>query len=315
MSIKSLNIGYLLSMSFPGKHGTRYIKFNINKGLCEIIGRASNTDPDRKSCKNNLFYDEKSLSRNHAVLHVRKFESGIGAEIDLYDYIRIFAEDLNSTHGIIDLQGDVQGYPKIIDLKNGERLGLVHMKRSVVDRQGQAARLKLQIQVQHINGEIWELVVRDVTYEDSPKCSGEEICDEGSDCSTKRLKCFDFKGEGYLSECTDVFGWCKKTSYIVGSDNSLLGENESIFRDNGLIGGFFEFRNGPQYCIMWFRKAVVGVLNSVKNNFILHQKAYFALYFFAKNKVLESLWGNRSVILSILFGFILGFIFGAARLE
>lgn len=146
------------------------VKTAENGSFEMIIGRASDKDPDRYPQIENFFFDEKSLSKNHALLGVKKLvssskEEGAGG----LDQFRIYVKDLDSTHGIVDLQSQEE-YAKIIDLKNGERFGLIRMNKPVTDGQVRAARLKFQVSIREsdpVNG-IYELCLNDVTYEDSP---------------------------------------------------------------------------------------------------------------------------------------------------
>ncbi|GCE99785.1 hypothetical protein ZYGM_001210 [Zygosaccharomyces mellis] len=135
------------------------------RGVVKVIGRASRKDPNRIAQKDNLFYDERSLSRNHAILGIKLMEP---LENDnTGDQFRIYVKDSESTYGIVDLNSE-KSDPFVIDLKNGERFGLVKLSQPISINQRRGAKLKFQIDVEEVGLGEFECRVSDVSFNDSP---------------------------------------------------------------------------------------------------------------------------------------------------
>lgn len=140
-------------------------------GVVKLIGRASRHDPDRFPRKNNLLFEEKSLSKNHAILGLKLLDP-LEPGIHIIDQFRIYIKDLGSTYGIVDLNSQ-ESDPFVVDLKNGERFGLINLDEPVNSNQRRAAKLKYKVIIKHRdpkNG-IFECIVEDVSGEDSPMVS------------------------------------------------------------------------------------------------------------------------------------------------
>ncbi|SCU80571.1 LAME_0B03774g1_1 [Lachancea meyersii CBS 8951] len=166
-------------MSCTDLGGFRKVSFNIadaeGGGLQFPIGRASLKDPERFDRENNFLFHEKSLSKKHALLCIKRL---LPAEKDPYvpllDQFRISVQDLGSTHGLVDLQSQ-DADAKIIDLKNGERFGLIKLYQPVAAGQSRGAKLKFQVSLKtneaRPDSGTLDLFLSNVTYEDSPYVS------------------------------------------------------------------------------------------------------------------------------------------------
>lgn len=147
-------------------NSNRYATFNINKGLRKIIGRASLHSNKRFPCVDNFYYMEKSLSRSHCLICVKKLNNIDSFDpLDIIENIRIYVEDLNSTYGIVDLQSENNMNPKTIDLKNGETFGLVSLEGRFLNEDDNYVKLKLQVLLFPMETDInmWTLQLNDVT--------------------------------------------------------------------------------------------------------------------------------------------------------
>lgn len=153
--------------------GTRRFRFTLDeaksgRGVVKLIGRASREDHSRLARTDNLLFDEKSLSKNHAILGLKLLDP-LERGIHIIDQFRIYVKDLGSTYGIVDLNSQ-ESDPFVIDLKNGERFGLVNLDEPVSMYQCRAAKLKFQVNIQYHDAKkgIFECLVKDVSFEDSP---------------------------------------------------------------------------------------------------------------------------------------------------
>lgn len=152
---------------------TRRFKFTLDeaksgRGVVKLIGRASRTDRSRFARMDNLFFDEKSLSKNHAMLGLKLLDP-LEQGIHIIDQFRIYIKDLGSTYGMVDLNSQ-ESDPFVIDLKNGERFGLVNLDEPISTYQRRAAKLKFQVNIQYCDAKrgIFECLVKDVSFDDSP---------------------------------------------------------------------------------------------------------------------------------------------------
>ncbi|GAV55720.1 hypothetical protein ZYGR_0AY01120 [Zygosaccharomyces rouxii] len=145
------------------------------KGVIKVIGRASRKDPNRMAQRDNLFYDERSLSRNHALLGIKLMEPLEDGNI--VDQFRIYIKDLESTYGIVDLNSE-ESDPFVIDLKNGERFGLVKLNQPISVNQRRGAKLKFQVDVDDVGLGEFECRVSDVSFDDSPLVTRPSTCDD-----------------------------------------------------------------------------------------------------------------------------------------
>ncbi|AMD21346.1 HER067Wp [Eremothecium sinecaudum] len=306
-------------MSLLSTHENRKIQFNINDGLSEVIGRASTKDPNRVARPNNLYYNEKSLSKQHAILHVKKLGIHTSDNDAVYENIRIYVEDVGSTHGIIDLQSNINGLAKVIDLKNGERFGLVHMERPVTTFQSRGARLKLQVNLYPLHNEIWELIIRNVTYDDSP-CPTTGGLLENPNLSSPFY--FGTSSEGNYSEV-----WSNE-NLSTSMEGSPISEQEpfngSCFSSSNCCNVSYANDNKPDRF-----EANLGLLGVESNDShdsdhlsdsASEKEGYSGLHIesdkaFAKEAFLQKLWRQKSVIIGTLTGFVVGFIAGAVNLE
>ncbi|AET37971.1 uncharacterized protein Ecym_2222 [Eremothecium cymbalariae DBVPG len=243
-------------MNFSKINETRRIQFNIDLGLGQVIGRASDKDSERIAKKWNLFFHEKSLSKHHAMLYVKRFRSELAEGEDkgdnLYDNIRIYVEDLGSTHGIVDLQSYGQGVSKVIDLKNGERFGMVYMQKPITCLQSRGARLKFQVNVSPLHGSIWELVLKDVTYDDSPcvtKGNAVEVA-EKSPTPYPVESCSDWNcsEDWYDDDMCDMVDNSESTEYAPYCDGSSLSKSNyvDLLLDEGDNSDDEHERNGEE---------------------------------------------------------------------
>lgn len=148
------------------------------RGVVMEIGRASQKDPSRVPCVNNLFYDERSLSRHHAQLGLKLMEP-LEMGKSILEQFRIYVKDLGSTYGIIDLNSQ-ESDPYVVDLKNGERFGLVQLQRPISVNQCRAAKLKFQVNVVNLGDGVFECLLKDVSFDDSPLTTRPATFDENT---------------------------------------------------------------------------------------------------------------------------------------
>ncbi|KAM3159652.1 FHA domain-containing protein [Lachancea thermotolerans] len=180
--------------------GCRRVVFEVRKtegqGLQFPIGRASLKDPERRDREDNFMFCEKSLSKKHAILCIKRLvPSESDPFVPLLSQFRISVQDLGSTHGLVDLQSQ-DADASVIDLKNGERFGLIKLCQPVAPGQSRGAKLKFQVFIKTNESddthETLELVLRNVTHEGSPYVSRPATAAEGelemplspSSCST-----------------------------------------------------------------------------------------------------------------------------------
>lgn len=154
----------------------RRFKFSLEearseRGVVKLIGRASPGSSGRCARRDNLLFDEKSLSKNHAMLGLKLLDP-LEPNVHIIDQFRIYIKDLGSTYGIVDLNSE-ESDPFVIDLKNGERFGLVGLKEPISMYQCRAAKLKFQVNLQYYDAKkgVFECIVRDVSFDDSPATS------------------------------------------------------------------------------------------------------------------------------------------------
>lgn len=158
----------------------RRFRFNLKEaqsenGVVKVIGRASRKDPNRMAQRDNLFYDERSLSRNHAFLGIKLINPV--EDNNIVDQFRIYIQDFESTYGIVDLNSE-ESDPFLIDLKNGERFGLVKLDQPISVNQRRGAKLKFQVDVDDIGMDEFECRISDVSFDDSPSVTRPSTCDE-----------------------------------------------------------------------------------------------------------------------------------------
>ncbi|CUS23205.1 LAQU0S08e04434g1_1 [Lachancea quebecensis] len=180
--------------------GCRRVVFEVREtegqGLQFPIGRASLKDPERRDRENNFMFCEKSLSKKHAILCIKRLiPSDSDPFVPLLSQFRISIQDLGSTHGLVDLQSQ-DADASVIDLRNGERFGLIKLCQPVAPGQSRGAKLKFQVFIKtnesDDTNETLELLLRNVTHEGSPFVSrpgtvGEEELEiplSPSSCST-----------------------------------------------------------------------------------------------------------------------------------
>lgn len=151
----------------------RKFRFTLNearseRGVVRLIGRASEVNPSRFARRDNLLFNEKSLSKNHALLGLKLLDP-LETGVHIIDQFRIYVKDMGSTYGIVDLNSE-ESDPFVIDLKNGERFGLIGLEQPISMYQSRAAKLKFQVNLQYYDVEkgIFECIVRDVSFDDSP---------------------------------------------------------------------------------------------------------------------------------------------------
>lgn len=163
------------------------------KGVVKLIGRASEMNPSRFARRDNLLFDEKSLSKNHALLGLKLLDP-LETGVHIIDQFRIYVKDLGSTYGIVDLNSE-ESDPFVIDLKNGERFGLIGLEQPISMYQSRAAKLKFQVNLQYydVDKGIFECIVKDVSFDDSPILSRPSTCeDAGSGSSSESNLSEDF---------------------------------------------------------------------------------------------------------------------------
>ncbi|QLQ77897.1 hypothetical protein HG537_0A01440 [Torulaspora globosa] len=163
------------------------------KGVVKLIGRASDVNPDRFARRDNLLFDEKSLSKNHALLGLKLLDP-LETGVHIIDQFRIYVKDLGSTYGIVDLNSE-ESDPFVIDLKNGERFGLIGLEQPISMYQSRAAKLKFQVNLQYydVSKGIFECIVKDVSFDDSPILTRPSTCeDDGSGSSSESNFSEDF---------------------------------------------------------------------------------------------------------------------------
>lgn len=155
----------------------RKFKFTLDeakteRGVVKLIGRASDTNSKRFARRDNLLFNEKSLSKNHAILGLKLLDP-LETNVHIIDQFRIYVKDLGSTYGIVDLNSE-ECDPFVIDLKNGERFGLVSLEDPMSIYQCRAAKLKFQVNLQYSDAKrgILECIVRDVSFNDSSAVPG-----------------------------------------------------------------------------------------------------------------------------------------------
>ncbi|EDO17731.1 hypothetical protein Kpol_1033p36 [Vanderwaltozyma polyspora DSM 70294] len=194
-------------------------------GVCWPIGRASDKDTLRRASKDNLYFKNKSLSKKHALLCIKLLEP-IRDDIHIIDQFRIYIKDLDSTYGIVDLNSIYNTNAKIIDLKNGERFGLIqiddsnrpsssqhHHRHHHHHHQNEDARLKFQVNIQYhdVENKTFECIVRDVSFggtsvvAKSPPISEEsldESCKESSSVASTN-ETFQIEDYNYIDLITE----------------------------------------------------------------------------------------------------------------
>lgn len=153
-------------------HTTRTIEFNGSHGIEVIIGKEVKEDESKHSSESNLIFDDDDLFVEHAKLVVKKLpptndEESLPMNIDSF---RIYLESLGDADRIVDLESaDSNTDGKIIDLKNGDRFGLVRLDEPVSVNQQRGAKLKFNL---NIRPGAWpfnyRIVLTDVTDQKSP---------------------------------------------------------------------------------------------------------------------------------------------------
>lgn len=146
------------------------------RGVVRVIGRASHKDPNRIAQRDNLFYDERSLSRNHALLGIKLMEP-LEDSSNIVDQFRIYIKDLESTYGIVDLNSE-ESDPFVVDLKNGERFGLVKLNKPISVYQHRGAKMKFQVNVEDVGEDEFECRISDVSFDDSPDVTRPSTCND-----------------------------------------------------------------------------------------------------------------------------------------
>ncbi|AGO13086.1 AaceriAFL072Cp [[Ashbya] aceris (nom. inval.)] len=316
-------------MEHFGSHEQRRLLFNINEGLAEVIGRASERDSERVARPDNLFFAERSLSKQHAMLYVKRLAGSGGDQVAEGDEenIRIWVEDLGSTHGLVDLQSTVRGVSQLIDLKNGERFGVVYMDKPITSTQSRGARLKFQVNIRQKQGDLWELLVRDVTFGDSPCITKGSPLDgtdgsltpyhtePSSDWSYSEMWC----GEDVCRIPSDVecshHAHQKGRNMLQSNYVDLLQHQEDLGLVSSAAGSDLESLDEPVKLFNEYEKKTPLLPEE------LHTRQRTGSGHGAQaprgkdQKRPRNLWNGRSILFGTLFGFLLGFIFGAANLE
>lgn len=188
-------------------------------GVVKLIGRASRNDPDRFARKNNLLFEEKSLSKNHAVLGLKLLDP-LESGIHIIDQFRIYIKDLGSTYGIVDLNSQ-ESDPFVVDLKNGERFGLINLSEPISPCHCRAAKLKFQVNIQFRDSkkDIFECLIKDVSTEGSPLVSRPSTYGE------------DVRMYGLLPSSMDTNSMVSSSSspseYDYGEDDLFLEDDSS----------------------------------------------------------------------------------------
>ncbi|CEP62433.1 uncharacterized protein LALA0_S05e05556g [Lachancea lanzarotensis] len=223
----------------------RKVSFKIEDaegdGVQFLIGRASLKDPERFDRENNFLFHEKSLSKKHAMLCIKRlFPADQDPYVPLLDQFRISVQDLGSTHGLVDLQSQ-DADAKVIDLKNGERFGLIKLYQPVAAGQSRGAKLKFQISLKsnefRPDAESLDLVLNNVTYEDSPFTSRPSTTrrtedeDLSSSCSSSDLN---------FSEDLDLHLDTYERGSFTPKDDTFEKQESSLKTSTGEDGTTFE---------------------------------------------------------------------------
>ncbi|SCU93697.1 LANO_0E04566g1_1 [Lachancea nothofagi CBS 11611] len=227
--------------------GSRKITFDVKSaegsGLQFPIGRASLKDPERLDRENNFLFHEKSLSKKHAVLCIKRlFPAAKDPYVPLLDQFRISVQDLGSTHGLVDLQSQ-DSDTKIIDLRNGERFGLIKLYQPIAAGQSRGAKLKFQVFLktneEHPDSGTLDLILSNVTYDDSPFVSrpttmgAKEISSSSSSSELNFSEDFDLELENY-ERCDSREDECSNNErrMVVGNDEAEGEEEEDDDEDD-----------------------------------------------------------------------------------
>lgn len=155
------------------RHRTRFLPFDITKGLEITVGKAVEGDPNRSPKVDNLLFYDEDLDYDHANLIIKILDhEGSGEHSNsILDSVRIYLEDLDSKFGIVDLESaNSDGSDKIIDLKDGDRFGLIKLDASPGKGQIRGAKVKLRLSLHQSQMDPckWVLVVKDVSCLSSP---------------------------------------------------------------------------------------------------------------------------------------------------
>ncbi|CDO94971.1 unnamed protein product [Kluyveromyces dobzhanskii CBS 2104] len=131
-------------------HSTRNIEFKCSDGIELIIGRSVRGDSSKQPDECNLIFDDEELSLEHAKLVVKRLpptsaEESLPLSIDSF---RIYLESLGDSDRIVDLESTGSSSDhKVIDLKNGDRFGLVKLDEPVSLGQQRGAKLKFNLNI------------------------------------------------------------------------------------------------------------------------------------------------------------------------
>ncbi|AAS53300.1 AFL072Cp [Eremothecium gossypii ATCC 10895] len=314
-------------MEHFGSHEQRRLIFNINEGLAEVIGRASERDAERVARADNLFFAERSLSKQHAMLYVKRFTGPGGAQDGDEENIRIWVEDLGSTHGLVDLQSTARGVSQLIDLKNGERFGVVYMDKPITSTQSRGARLKFQVNVMQKQGPLWELLVRDVTFGDSPCITKGSPLDgtdgsltpyhtePSSDWSYSEMWC----GEDMCRIPSDVecshHAHQKERNMLQSNYVDLLQHQEELGVPSSAAESDFGSLDEPVKLLDEYEKGRPLLPEELHAGQQLGPSVGARAPRGEKHQRARTIWSARSILFGTLFGFVIGFIFGAANLD
>lgn len=210
----------------------RRFKFTLGEarskdGVVRVIGRASDTNLKRQARRDNLLFDERSLSKNHAILGLKLLDP-LEPNTHIIDQFRIYIKDLGSTYGIVDLNSE-ESDPFVIDLKNGERFGLVALDEPISMYQNRAAKLKFQVNLQYSDPRkgIFECIVKDVSFDDSPMVSRPPTYDKEHSSSSSSSSDWNFS-EGFIATKEKSLGISAKSTDGFASDSSRKEESYSI---------------------------------------------------------------------------------------
>lgn len=158
------------------QHSTRIISFDISEGLETVIGKADKNDESRSAKVDNLLYEDDELSERHAKIVIKRLDEGKRDIYSAVEFLRIYLEDLSGCgSGIVDLEtANAETSLRFIDLKNGDRFGLIRKDDPLFDGQSRGAKIKLRLALRHgnqTNPNRWGLVVSDVSDQRSPCAS------------------------------------------------------------------------------------------------------------------------------------------------
>lgn len=149
-------------------HNRRVLELRGSEGLETIIGKGKPTG-------SNLLFEDDDLFEQHAKLVVKRlFPADADTSVPPnFDSFRVYLESLGDADRIVDLESaDCNKDARIIDLKDGDRFGLMRLNEPVVEGQQRPAKLKLLLNLD-IGSEpdLYRLTLTDVTYESSPCAS------------------------------------------------------------------------------------------------------------------------------------------------